>query len=65
MNGTLICKVDGETIIGFEVATDSNPFITEMNSGKTYRMNDDDWERLWEIFEQIQEAMGYDASLVF
>ena len=64
MNCTLMCKVDGETIVGFEIATDGCPFITEMNSGRTYRLDDGDWARLWQIFEQIQEAMGYDASWV-
>ena len=65
MNCTLLCKVDGETIIDFAVATDGCHYITEQSSNATYRLADEDWDRLWEIFEQVQEAMGYDASLVF
>ena len=64
MNCTLLCKVDGETLIDFAVATDGCHYVTDMDRDATYRLEDEDWDRLWEIFDQIQEAMGYDASLV-
>ena len=64
MNCTLLCRAGNETVVAFEVATDGCPFVTEMNRGVTYSLNEDDWARLWQIFEQIQEAMGYDASQV-
>jgi len=64
MNCTLLCKVDGETLIDFAVATDGCHFSTGLDRDTTYRLEDEDWDRLWEMYEQIQEAMGYDASLV-
>lgn len=64
MNCTLLCKVDGESILSFAVATDGCPYITDMDTNITYRLTEDDQSRLWELFEQIQEAMGYDASWV-
>ena len=63
LNCTLMCKIDGESIIDFAVATDGCPYITDRNSDQTYRLTDEDQARLWEIFDQIQEAMGYDASV--
>lgn len=65
MNCTLLCKVDGETIVDFAIATDGSPYITDLKSNTTYRLSEEDQTRLWEIFEQIQEAMGYDAALFF
>ena len=65
MNCTLLCKVGEETLISFAVATDGCPFVTDQESGRTYRLEEDDWARLWQIYEQIQDAMGYDAALVF
>ena len=29
------------------------------------RFSDADRDRLWEIFDLVQDAMGYDAALVF
>lgn len=65
MNCTLLCKVDGETLVDFAIATDGCPYITNQKTGITYRLSDEDQERLWELFSKIQEDMGYDASLVF
>lgn len=62
MNCTLMCKTESEKVVAFEVATNGSPYITEMNSGRTYRLSDDDWARLWQIFDQVQEVMGYDAA---
>jgi hypothetical protein len=36
-----------------------------MGADKTYRFSDADHARLWEIFDLVQETMGYDAALVF
>ena len=63
MNCTLVCKVDDDVIVDFAVATDGCPYITDRNTDQTYRLTDEDQARLWEIFDQIQEAMGYDASV--
>ena len=63
MNCTLLCKV-GEKVYDFAVATDGCPFITDGRTDKTYRLTDEDQARLWEIFDLVQETMGYDAALV-
>ena len=63
LNCTLMCKIDGENIIDFAVATDGCPSIVDRKTDQAYRLTDDDHARLWEIFDQIQEAMGYDASV--
>ena len=63
MNCTLMCRIDGEDIIDFAVATDGCPYIVDRDTEQAYRLTDEDQTRLWEIFEQIKEAMGYDASL--
>ena len=63
MNCTLLCKV-GEKVIDFAVATDGCPYITDKRDDQTYRLTDEDRDRLWEIFDLVQEVMGYDAALV-
>ena len=63
MNCTLLCKLEGGDIVDFAVATDGCPYITNMDNEQTYRLSDADQARLWEIFDQIQAAMGYDASV--
>ena len=63
LNCTLMCKIDGEDIVDFAVATDGCPYIVDRGTEQTYRLTDDDQARLWEIFEQVKEAMGYDASV--
>ena len=64
MNCTLLCTVDDGDIRDFAVATDGCPFITDSITGKTYRLEDADRDRLWEIFDLVQEVMGYDAAAV-
>jgi len=65
MNSTLLCKFGEDRIYDFAIATDGCPYMTDLASNTTYRFTDDDRERLWEIFDLVQETMGYDASLVF
>lgn len=62
MNCTLLCKVGEDTIIDFAIATDGCPYITSRDTDQTYRLTDADQARLWEIFEQIKDAMGFDAA---
>ncbi len=63
MNSTLFCYV-GDKIYDFAVATDGCPYITRLDSNVTYRLTDEDRDRLWEIFDLVQETMGYDAAQV-
>ena len=63
MNSTLFCYV-GEKIYDFAVAPDGCPYIVNLDNNVTYRLSDEDRERLWEIFDLVQETMGYDAALV-
>ena len=64
MNSTLLCTLKSGEIYDFAVATDGCPFITDRETDKTYRLTDEDQARLWEIFDLIQDTMGYDAALV-
>ncbi len=64
MNCSLFCMVDDGQIHDFAVATDGCPYITDMSTDATYRLSDEDHARLWEIFDLVQEIMGYDAALV-
>lgn len=64
MNSSLFCMVESGEIFDFAVATDGCPYITDRNTDKTYRLTDEDQARLWEIFDLVQETMGYDASMV-
>lgn len=64
MNCTLLCTLPSGEIYDIAVATDGCPYITDVAADKTYRMEDDDQTRLWEIFDLIRETMGYDAALV-
>ena len=45
------------------VATDGCPYIVDRKTDQAYRLTDEDQARLWEMFEQIKDAMGYDASV--
>ena len=65
MNSTLFCRFGEDKVYDFAIATDGCPYMTDMGSDKTYRFSDADHERLWEIFDLVQDTMGYDASLVF
>ncbi len=64
MNSSLFCMADDGQIHDFAIATDGCPYITDMSTDVTYRLTDEDHARLWEIFDLVQEAMGYDAALV-
>ena len=64
MNSSMFCMVDSGEIYDIAVATDGCPYITDMASDQTYRLEDADHARLWEIFDLVQETMGYDAALV-
>ena len=64
MNSTLFCVLPSGEIYDFAVATDGCPYITDMVADQTYRLEDADRERLWEIFDLVQETMGYDANSV-
>lgn len=64
MNSTLFCMLEDGTIYDFAVATDGCPYITRNDKNQTYRLEDADHIRFWEIFDLVQEEMGYDAALV-
>lgn len=64
MNCTLLCTTKDGAIYDFAVATDGTPFIIDRNTEKAYRLTDEDQARLWEIFDLIQDTMGYDAAWV-
>lgn len=65
MNCTLLCTLRSGELYDIAVATDGRPYITDMTSGKSYQLEEEDQARLWEIFDLVQETMGYDAALVF
>ncbi len=64
MNCTLFCTMEDGALYDFAVATDGCPYITDKTADQTYRLSDEDDARLWEIFDIVQEAMGYDAAWV-
>ncbi len=64
MNSTLLCMLPNGSIYDFAIATDGSGYITDMTTDKSYVMEAGDLERFWEIFDVIQQGMGYDASLV-
>ena len=64
MNSSLFCMAEGGKIYDFAIATDGCPYITDMETDQTYRLEVADHARLWEIFDLVQETMGYDASVV-
>ena len=64
MNSTLFCVLPSGEIYDFAVATDGCPYITDMDNNKTYTLSEADQARLWEIFDLVQETMGYDANSV-
>ena len=64
MNCTLLCTLDNGEIYDIAVATDGCPYITDMTTDKTFTLTEEDQARLWEIFDLIQETMGYDAAVV-
>ena len=64
MNCTLFCYFGPDKMYDFAIATDGCPYLTDLNTDKTYRFTDEDHERLWEIYDLVQDTMGYDAALV-
>ena len=64
MNSSLFLMMKGGEIYDLAVATDGCPYITDLDSNKSYRMTDEDCARLWEMFDLVQETMGYDAALL-
>ena len=64
MNSTLLCMLPNGSIYDFAIATDGSGYITDMTTDKSYLMDAGDLERFWDIFDVIQQGMGYDASLV-
>ena len=65
MNCSLFCKRDDGEIYDFAVATDGCPYITDLQTNKTYRLSDSDLEKLWEYFDLVRDVMGYDAAEFF
>lgn len=65
LNSTLFCRFGEDKVYDFAIATDGCPFLVDNAANKTYRFSDADQARLWEIFDLVQDTMGYDASLVF
>ena len=65
MNSTLFCKFGEEKLYDFAIATDGCPYLVDNGANKTYRFSEADQQRLWEIFDLVQDTMGYDAALVF
>lgn len=63
MNCTLYCTDKSGEIHDFAIATDGRAFVADLATGKTYLLADEDLERLWEIFDLVYDAMGYDAAL--
>lgn len=65
MNSTLFCRFGEDKVFDFAIATDGCPYLVDNAADKTYRFSDADRDRLWEIFDLVQDTMGYDAALVF
>ena len=65
LNCTLLCTANDGALYDFAVATDGCPFIVDRQTEKVYTLSEEDQARLWEIFDLIQETMGYDAASVF
>ena len=64
VNCTLFCMtVDGD-IYDFACATDGSPYIQNRTNNDTYTLGED-YDRFWEIFTIVREAMGVDASEVW
>lgn len=64
LNATLFCMADDGNIYDFACATDGCPFIQSRANSKVYTLGLD-FQRFWEIFSEILQGMGYDASAVF
>ena len=64
MNCTLFCLTTDGDIYDFACATDGCPFIESGTNGKVYNL-EGDYDRFWDIFSDVREGMGFDASAFF
>ena len=64
VNCTLFCMTESGDIYDFACATDGCPFIQNRANDDTYTLGVD-YQRFWEIFSDIRDGMGVDASSVF
>ena len=63
-NCTLFCMTDAGDIYDFACSTDGSPLIQSGVNKSVYNLGVD-YQRFWEIFSDVREGMGYDASVVF
>ena len=63
-NCTLFCMTDAGDIYDFACSTDGSPLIQSGVNKGVYNLGVD-YQRFWEIFSEVREGMGYDASEVF
>lgn len=64
VNCTLFCMTESGNIYDFACATDGCPYIQNRSDDSTYTLGVD-YQRFWEIFSEIRDGMGVDASSVF
>lgn len=64
MNCTLFCMTTDGEIYDFACATDGCSFIQNRANDATYTLGVD-YQSFWDIFANIQEGMGFEASSVF
>ncbi|GEM_PF-5881524 len=64
MNCTLFCMTDSGEIYGFACATDGCPYIQAETDGAVYTLGVD-YQAFWDIFDDVREGMGFDASAFF
>ena len=64
MNCTLFCMVKDGDILDFACATDGCPYIQNRDTDDTYNLGVD-YQRFWEIFSDVRDGMGFEASSVF
>ena len=64
LNCTLFVQVKNGDIYDFACATDGCPFIQNRDTDQAYTLGDD-FTRFWDIFWQVRQGMGLEASQVF
>lgn len=64
VNCTLFCMTESGNIYDFACATDGCPYIQNRANDATYTLGVD-YQRFWEIFSDIRDGMGVEASAVF
>ena len=64
VNCTLSLQVKDGDIIDFACATDGCPYIQNRETDKVYSLGGD-FSRFWEIFSEVRDGMGFEASAVF